>query len=81
MTGTETESLGKLAEELARRGLAVALAPDFDRAVLEVTNPAVRLLNEHVTCEAGWYWWAWGERIAPVEDPGSAADLIAKVLT
>ena len=81
MTGTETEILGQLAEELARRGLIVTLAPDFGRAVLEVTNPAVHLLNEHITCEAGWYWWAWGERIAVVADPGNAADLIAKVLT
>lgn len=80
MTAADTESLGLLAEELARRGLVVCLAPDSSRPVLEVTNPAARLLSEHVTAEAGWYWWAWAERIAAVDDVERAADMILKAV-
>lgn len=81
MSAAETEHLGRLAEELARRGLAVTLAPDSERPVLEVVNPGVRLLSERVACEAEWFWWTWAERIAPVDDVRLAADSIAKVLT
>ena len=81
MTAAETESLRALAEELAKRGLAVTLAPDSDRPVLEVVNPGIRLLSERVTCESGWYWWTWAERIAAVDDVTLAADTIAKVLS
>ena len=33
-----------------------------------------------VYAEAGWYWWPWGERIAKVTDPPTAAVAVARLL-
>ena len=81
MTAADTEHLGRLAEELAKRGLAVTLAPDSDRPALEIVNPGVRMLSERVSVESGWFWWAWAERIAAVDDVTLAVDRIVKVLS
>jgi hypothetical protein len=80
VTAADTESLGRLAEELARRGMAVTLAPDASRPVLEVRNPGISMMSERVTAASGWYWWPWAERIAAVDDIGLAADVVLKVL-
>ena len=31
--------------------------------------------------EAGWFWWPWADRIAPVTDVSTAADRVARVLS
>jgi len=33
-----------------------------------------------VYAEGGWYWWAWGERIAAVADPAAAVDPVRSVV-
>ncbi|MGH3067266.1 MAG: hypothetical protein ACRDMI_01615 [Streptosporangiaceae bacterium] len=38
------------------------------------------MMSEDVACEAGWFWWPWADRIAPVTDVGTAADTIVRVL-
>ena len=75
-------ALEKLAAELAARGFATpALSRHGRPASLTVANPAASMLTETVMAEAGWFWWPWADRIAPVTDVSTAADRVARVLS
>lgn len=78
---TGTVALGQLADELSARGYETRLAaPPARRPSLAVRNPAVPYLAEKVMAEAGWFWWSWADRIAPVADISVAADRVIRVL-
>lgn len=55
-------------------------------AFLRVVNPDAASLTENVTCAPApetrehYFWWSWGERLHPVDDPGTAARKVARVL-
>jgi hypothetical protein len=80
------DRLEGLAEELGRRGLRTTLITPAGRVPsLHVVNPAVSRLAEDVYVGRSqdglwWFWWPWAERIAPGDEVGAAAALIAKVL-
>jgi len=50
------------------------------RCRLTITNRRAAVLTESVYVENGWFWWGWGERLAPVEDVEQAAEKITAVL-
>lgn len=91
--GTETylqyfvDRLVCLAEELGKQGLMTRLmAPAGRLPSLHVVNPAVSRLAEDVYVGRSqdglwWFWWPWAERIAPGDEPATAAALIARVLS
>ncbi|GAA2269774.1 hypothetical protein GCM10010149_08570 [Nonomuraea roseoviolacea subsp. roseoviolacea] len=80
---TRTYFLGKLAQELEARGLAVTLRAH--PPALRVSDPDTALLAETVDCvplSDGWFYrWSWGEIVGLADDPGLAAHRIARVLT
>jgi hypothetical protein len=47
---------------------------------LHVRNRCAGMLAEDVLVEAGWFWYSFAERIAPVTDVPTAAGKIARVL-
>ena len=53
---------------------------DGRRPRLHVRNRSAGLLAEDVVVEAGWFWYSFAERIAPVSDVPAAAGKIARVL-
>ena len=75
-----------LAAELGRHGLTTRLMVSAGRVpCLHVVNPGVARLAEDVYVGrsqdgAVWFWWPWAERIAPGDELGAAAALIARVL-
>jgi hypothetical protein len=74
-------ALEKLAAELAARGFRTpALSAHGRPPSLTVANPATSMLTETVMAEAGWFWWPWADRIAPVGDVCAAADRVTRVL-
>lgn len=80
------ERLEGLAAELAKHGLMTRLmAPAGRVPSLHVVNPAASRLAEDVYVGRSqdglwWFWWPWAERIAPGDQLGTAAALIARVL-
>jgi hypothetical protein len=48
---------------------------------LTITNRRATMLTESVYAEAGWYWWAWGEKLSPASDPAQAAQKVTSVLS
>ncbi|HUY48034.1 MAG TPA: hypothetical protein VMV92_20295 [Streptosporangiaceae bacterium] len=77
----EITALEKLAAELAARGFEARLfTPQARLPSLTVASPQAALLAETVITGAGWFWWPWGDRIAPVSDAAAAAGIVARVL-
>ncbi len=80
------DRLEELARELGKRGLRTKIVTPFGRVPsLHVVNPTVSRLAEDVYVGRSqdgswWFWWPWGERIAPGNTVAAAAALIAKVL-
>jgi hypothetical protein len=77
----DTAELEKLAAELDGPAYAawVVTVPGR-RPYVHVRNRTAGALNENVYAGDGFYWWGWGERIAPVTEVGEAARLITRVL-
>lgn len=50
------------------------------RSRLTITNRRAAVLTESVYVENGWYWWSWGEKLAPIDDVAQAVGAIAVVL-
>ena len=81
------ERLEVLAAELARHGLMTRLMAPVGRVPsLHVVNPAQSMLAEDVYVGRSqdglwWFWWPWAERIAPGDQHGAAAIVIARVLS
>ena len=78
----DVTALEKLAAELTARGFETRLAvPQGHVPSLAITNPQATALSETVVADEDWYWWSWGERVAPVADVSEAAGAIARVLS
>ena len=81
------DRLEGLAGELAKRGLMTRLMSPAGRIpCLHVVNPMVSRLAEDVYVGRSqdglwWFWWPWAERIAPGDQLGAAAAVIARVLS
>ena len=81
------ERLEGLAAELAKHGLMTRLKAPVGRAPsLHVINPVQSMLAEDVYVGRSqdglwWFWWPWAERIAPGDQHGAAASVIARVLS
>ncbi|WP_433327484.1 hypothetical protein [Spirillospora sp. CA-294931] len=82
--------LERLTDELRARGWRVEMAVPADRwPSALVANPELTGLNENVIAapersgsdgEVWSYFYGWGERIAPCDEPSRAATLLARVL-
>ena len=81
------DRLEGLASELAKHGLMTRLmAPAGRIPCLHVVNPMASRLAEDVYAGRSqdglwWFWWPWAERIAPGDQLGAAAAVIARVLS
>jgi hypothetical protein len=76
-----TAVLGRLAAELATRGLEAHLSTHRGRRpFVAVRNPAAPVLTENIVADAEWFWWSWADKIAPTADVAAAAQRIAQVL-
>jgi hypothetical protein len=81
------ERLEGLAAELTKLGLMARLmAPEGGVPSLHVVNPVMSRLAEDVYVGRSqdglwWFWWPWAERIAPGDQLGTAAAVIARVLS
>jgi hypothetical protein len=79
-------ALEALAERLTASGWRAALhAPPGQLPALEVANPEVPMLADHITARPGqdgqcWLWWSWAQRISPATDLDRAAAVVASVL-
>lgn len=80
--------LSALANELAASGFACQIvvprgAPAYGRVV----NMSAKALKDDIACFSAegdkelYFWWSWGERIAPATEMHSVAQKIAYVLT
>ncbi|HEY4462726.1 MAG TPA: hypothetical protein VGN41_08685 [Streptosporangiaceae bacterium] len=77
----ELTALEKLAGELSARGYQAHLStPPGGLPHLNVCNPRASILTEQVYAQAGCYWFSWAERIAPCDEPATAATILARVL-
>jgi hypothetical protein len=80
-TPPAVELLKSLAAELpAGEYHARLIVADNGRPYLHVLNRRARVLAEDVLVEAGWFWYSFAERIAPVTDVPTAAGKIARLL-
>jgi hypothetical protein len=50
------------------------------RPYLHVRNRCAGVLTENIYVGEGFYWWGWAERIAPVAEVATAAQIIMRVL-
>ena len=74
-------ALRNLASELNSSGYEARVTSTHGKPpCLTVRNPSARILAETVIAQAGWYWYSWAERIAPLDDANAAAAIIARVL-
>jgi hypothetical protein len=78
--------LGVLAVNLRARGFTAQVTCAGTRECVGVAHQSVPQLSETVyaaPAEDGtwWFWWSWGDRIAPVRELETAAFKIAYVLT
>jgi hypothetical protein len=77
----ELAALKELAGELSARGyLADLRTVPGSLPSLNVRNPRARILTENVYAQAACYWFSWAERIAPCDEPATAATILARVL-
>ena len=78
----EARAVHELAAALAGRLRVLFTAAAGARPSLTVTAshlPHARGVS--VIAREGWFWWPWGERIAPLADVTGAADLVAAQVT
>lgn len=80
-----TAQVEALATELSERGFATTVVSSGKYRRLTVVNKAASQLSENVYAAPAsdgpwWFWWSWGERIAPVEDVSAAAHAVGRVL-
>lgn len=73
-------SLEKLKAALGDGGYAFTLLTGGRHPHLHVTNRDAAQLTEDIYCDGRYYWWSWGERIAPVADVAAAAQAVRQVL-
>jgi hypothetical protein len=75
--------LDRLGKALTVYGFAYeAVCPKGAAVYARITNKAVPQLKESIACYPPtigewWFWWSWGERIAPVSD---FSDVVRKVI-
>jgi hypothetical protein len=90
-TGSATEAvqfLETLATAMATQGWTATIETPAGRLpALYVRNPNVPVLSEHIyawpSTKGTWfYWWSWGQAIAPTATPAlaKAVGIIANVL-
>ncbi|MFC0038700.1 hypothetical protein [Actinomadura rayongensis] len=79
--------LEDLEQALDTRGLVGrVVSTGTGHAFLRVINPDAASLAEDVTCAPSpespdvYFWWSWGERLHPADDPATAASKLAHVL-
>ncbi len=76
-----TDDLEKLAAELDGQVYEVRLVTSQGRRpYLHVRNRHAGVLTENIYCGDGFYWFGWAERIAPVAEVATAAQIIMRVL-
>ncbi len=76
--GTPT-ALERLADALDSAEFTTALVTGTGRRpVLTVASRRTRAAEDIYA--DGWFWWSWAERIAPADDPVTAAHLITAML-
>jgi uncharacterized protein with LGFP repeats len=78
--------LGVLAVNLRGRGFTAQVTRAGKRGCVGVASQSVPQLSETVYAAPAddgtwWFWWSWGDRIAPVGEVDTAAFKIAYVLT
>jgi len=78
--------LGVLAVNLRGRGFTARVTRAGTRGCVGVVSQSVPQLSETVYAAPAddgrwWFWWSWGDRIAPVRELETAAFKIAYVLT
>lgn len=56
------------------------IVADGGRPFLRVLNRSAGVLAEDVLVEAGWFWYSFAVRIAPVTEVATAAGKITRVL-
>src|SRR5689334_9508250 len=92
MTATDADAarkaamqLGSLAVNLRGRGFTARVTRAGARGCVSVASPSLPQLSETVYAAPAdgtwWFWWSWGDRIAPVGEVETAAFKIAYVLT
>lgn len=81
MHNAHPEELDQLSDLLRAKGFKTDLiTPPNKRPYLHVCNPHAGALAENIVVAAGWYWYSWAERIAPMNEVASAAERINTVL-
>jgi hypothetical protein len=73
------QALKRLADALDPADYATTLTTSPDRATLSVTNKHAQI-SDVIFADHRAYYWSWGEWIAPVSDPATAARMISTVL-
>jgi hypothetical protein len=78
--------LGALAVNLRARGFTAQVTRAGTCECVNVASQSVPQLSETVSAAPAddgtwWFWWSWGDRIAPVGELETAAFKIAYVLT
>jgi hypothetical protein len=78
--------LGVLAVNLRARGFTAQVIRGGARGCVSVVSQSVPRLSETIYAAPAddgtwWFWWSWGDRIAPVREVETAAFKIAYVLT
>ena len=80
-TGGSQAELERLAAELNGSDYEARLATHQGRRLyLHVRNRRAGALTENIYAGDGAYWWGWAERIAPLSDAATAAEIIMRVL-
>ncbi len=86
MAFTAAGQLNVLAQALGAQGFVAQIMRVDGKACVRVFNRVAKALTE-VVCVAPaadgswWFWWSWGDRVAPIGDIETAAFKIAYVLT
>jgi hypothetical protein len=75
-----------LKASLCRQGFLTVTSCKDGKTTLQVVNREASGHQEDITLAADdsgswWFWWSWGDRIAPITDVEAAAFKIAYVLT
>jgi hypothetical protein len=73
------QALRRLADALDPADYATTLTTSPGRACLSVTSRHAQI-SDVIFADHRAYYWSWGEWIAPVSDPATAARMISTVL-
>ena len=78
--------LDALAEALGGHGFATQVERAGGKLCVSVSNQDSPELSEIVSAApeadgSWWFWWSWGDHVAPISDVKTAAFKIAYVLT